>query len=287
MGSKQIRKIKAELLDFIFIFPAIIIFTIIIIIPLISGFKYTFTDWNGMSKVMNPVGLKNYIKLFSDKNLILPIRNTMIFTIVTMVAINVLGLGLALLVEHEFKGVNIIKSIIFIPLVVSLVLVSYMWMYVYNDFFSLFGWSSPLISANTVLMGLCAMAIWKEIGLAMMIYLAALKGVSSDFYEAATIDGANFFQKFWNITIPMIAPAFTYCIPLWIAGGFRMYDYSYIATSGGPAHASESMAFYIYQYLFPFNKVGYGQTMAVIYLIFCIVVSNIITRLLRKREVEM
>lgn len=79
------------------------------------------------------------------------------------------------------------------------------------------------------------MAIWKEAGLAMMIYLAALKGVSSDYYEAATIDGAGFWAKFKNITIPMIAPAFTYCIPLWLAGGLRMYDYSYVATQGGPA----------------------------------------------------
>ncbi len=121
----------------------------------------------------------------------------------------------------------------------------------------------------------------------MMIYLAALKGVSSDYYEAATIDGAGFWAKFKNITIPMIAPAFTYCIPLWLAGGLRMYDYSYVATQGGPSHASESMAYYIYQYLFPFNKVGYGQTVAVLYLIFCIILSNVITRMLRRREIEL
>ena len=132
--------------------------------------------------------------------------------------------------ETEFKGVNVIKSIVFIPLIVSLVLVSYMWMYVYSDFFGMLGWPSPLISKKTVLLGLCAMAIWKEVGLAMMIYLAALKGVSSDYYEAATIDGAGFWAKFKNITIPMIAPAFTYCIPLWLAGGLGMHDYSYVAT---------------------------------------------------------
>ena len=87
----------------------------------------------------------------------------------------------------------------FIPLVVSLVLVSYMWMYVYSDFFGLFHWNSPLISKKTVLLGICAMAIWKEVGLAMMIYLASLKGVPADYYEAATIDGAGFLAKFKNI----------------------------------------------------------------------------------------
>lgn len=287
LTDKQKRKAKNEIMDFSFVLPSLIIFTIIIIVPLISGIRYTFTDWNGMTPEMNFVGVKNYRTLLTDKDLILPIRNTAIFTLVTTVALNVLGLALAMMVEKEFKGVNVIKSIVFIPLVVSLVLVSYMWMYVYSDFFRLFGWESPLISTKTVLIGLCVMAIWKEAGLAMMIYLAALKGVPSDYYEAATIDGAGFWQKFRNITVPMIAPAFTYCIPLWLANGLRMYDYSYIATSGGPSHASESMAFYIYQYLFPFNKVGYGQTVAFVYLIFCIVLSNIVTRALRKREIEL
>lgn len=206
---------------------------------------------------------------------------------VTTVVINILGLVFAMMVVNEFRSVNVIKSIIFVPLVVSLVLVSYMWMYVYSDFFSLFGLESPLIKEKTVMIGLCAMAIWKETGLAMMIYLAALKGVPSDYYEAATIDGAGFWAKFKNITIPMIAPAFTYCIPYWIAGGLRMYDYSYVATNGGPNHASESMAYYIYEYLFPYNKVGYGQAVAVIYLIVCLVLSQIVTRSLRKREIEL
>lgn len=287
MSDRKKRMIKNEVKDFTFVLPSLLIFIFIIIIPLISGIRYTFTDWNGMSREINYVGLKNYITVFRDKDLLLPIRNTAIFTLVTTLLINVLGLGLAMLVEREFKGVNIIKSIVFIPLVVSLVLVSYMWMYVYSDFFGMLGWNSPLISTKTVLLGLCAMAIWKEVGLAMMIYLAALKGVSSDYYEAATIDGAGFWAKFRNVTIPMIAPAFTYCIPLWLAGGLRMYDYSYVATQGGPRHASESMAYYIYQYLFPFNKVGYGQTVAIIYLIFCIILSNVITRMLRKREIEL
>ena len=287
LSDKKKRWIKNEVKDFSFLLPSLVIFIIIIIIPLISGIRYTFTDWNGMSKDINYVGLKNYITVFRDKDLLLPIRNTAIFTLVTLVMINALGLGLAMMVEKEFKGVNVIKSIVFIPLVVSLVLVSYMWMYVYSDFFGMLGWSSPLISKKTVLLGLCAMAIWKEAGLAMMIYLAALKGVSSDYYEAATIDGAGFWAKFKNITIPMIAPAFTYCIPLWVAGGLRMYDYSYVATQGGPSHASESMAYYIYQYLFPFNKVGYRQTVAVLYLIFCIILSNVITRMLRRREIEL
>lgn len=280
------KKWKKECIDLSFLLPSLILFLFIIIIPLIIGVKYTFTNWDGLAPKLNYVGLKNYITVFHDKDLILPIKNTALFTIVTLVAINGFGLGIAMMVNREFKGVNIIKSIIFIPLVVSLVLVSQMWLYVFSDFFSMLGWSSPLINKKTAMLGLCLMSIWREVGLAMMIYLAALKNIPSDVTEAAIIDGANFWQRFRNVTVPFLAPAFTYCIPLWMAGGLRMYDYSFVATSGGPQHSTETMAFYIYSYLFPYNKVGYGQTTAVIYLVFCIVLANVVTRALRKREIE-
>lgn len=281
------RKLKKELLDFTFVVPALVVFMFVVVVPLLSGIRYTFTSWDGMTSAMEYVGFKNYRTVLTDKDLLMPVFNTLLFTVVTTVIINVLGLALAMAVVKEFRGINIIKSIIFIPLVVSLVLVSQMWMYVYSDFFTMLGWNSPLINKKTALLGLCLMSIWREVGLAMIIYLAALKGVPADMYEAAIIDGAGFWQKFKNVTVPFIAPAFTYCIPLWLAAGLRQYDYSYIATSGGPGHATESMAYYIYNYLFPYNKVGYGQTVAVLYLIICILISNLVTRALRKREIEL
>ena len=277
---------KKELMDFSFLAPSLILFLFIILVPLVRGGQYTFTNWDGLMPKLNYVGLKNYITVIHDKDLIQPICNTILFTLVTVVAINVIGLAVAMAVNKEFKGVNIIKSIIFIPLVVSLVLVSQMRMYVYSDFFSLLGWKSPLIDKKTSMLGLCIMSIWRESGLAMMIYLAGLKNIPTEINEAAIIDGANFWQRFRNVTVPFLAPAFTYCIPLWLAAGLRMYDYSFVATSGGPQHSTETMAYYIYSYLFPYNKVGYGQTVAVLYLIVCIILSNVVTRTLRKREFE-
>ena len=277
---------KKELMDFSFLAPSLILFLFIILVPLVRGVQYTFTNWDGLMPKLNYVGLKNYITVIHDKDLIQPICNTILFTLVTVVAINVIGLAVAMAVNKEFKGVNIIKSIIFIPLVVSLVLVSQMWMYVYSDFFSLLGWKSPLIDKKTSMLGLCIMSIWRESGLAMMIYLAGLKNIPTEINEAAIIDGANFWQRFRNVTVPFLAPAFTYCIPLWLAAGLRMYDYSFVATSGGPQHSTETMAYYIYSYLFPYNKVGYGQTVAVLYLIVCIILSNVVTRTLRKGEFE-
>ena len=281
------RKLKNEIIDLTFLFPSLLLFLFIIVVPLVQGIRYTFTDWNGITPEINFVGLKNYLTVLTDKDLIQPICNTLLFTAVTVVVINILGLTLAMAVNKNFPGINVMKSIIFIPLVVSLVLVSQMWMYVYSDFFSMIGLESPLINKKTAMLGLSIMSIWRETGLAMIIYLAALKGVPSEMNEAALIDGAGFWQRFKNVTMPFIAPAFTYCIPYWLAAGMRQYDYTYVATSGGPGHASESMAYYIYNYLFPYNKVGYGQTVALLYLVVCIVVSNLVTRALRKRELEL
>ena len=288
MGKKNIKyKIKNELVDLSFLLPAFLVFLFMILIPLIMGVRFTFTDWDGISDTMNYVGLKNFNTVFHDKDLLVPIKNTIIFTIITVICVNAIGLGLALLVNREFKGINIFKSIIFIPLVISLVLVSQMWMYVYNDFFSMIGLENPLVSSKYVMLGLCGMCIWKESGLAMMVYLAGLKGIPSDVMEAAIVDGANGWQRFKNVTIPFLAPAFTYCIPLWLAGGLRMFDYATVATSGGPGDASTTMAYYIYKYLFPYNKVGYGQTVAMIYLVICIVISTFVTNRLRRREIDL
>ena len=279
--------IKSELVDLSFLMPAFLVLLFVILIPLVLGVQFTFTNWDGISAVKEYVGFKNFNTVFHDKDLLVPIKNTAIFTVVTVVCVNLIGLGLALLVNKELKGLNIFKSIIFIPLVISLVLVSQMWMYVYNDFFSFLGLENPLVSKKYVMLGLCGMCIWKESGLAMMVYLAGLKGIPSDVMEAAVVDGANAWERFKNVTIPFLAPAFTYCIPLWLAGGLRMFDYATVATSGGPGDASTTMTYYIYKYLFPYNKVGYGQTVAMIYLVVCIVISTFITKQLRKREIDL
>ena len=285
--KKRKINLKKEVIDFTFLLPAFLVFLFMILIPLIMGVRYTFTDWDGISAVQNYVGFKNFNTVFHDKDLLVPIKNTLTFTVITVICVNVIGLGLALLVNHEFKGINIVKSIIFIPLVISLVLVSQMWMYVYNDFFTIIGLENPLVNQKLVMLGLCVMCIWKESGLAMMVYLAGLKGIPTDVTEAAVMDGANAWQRFRNVTIPFLAPAFTYCIPLWLAGGLRMFDYAAVATNGGPGSASTTMTYYIYKYLFPYNKVGYGQTVAMIYLAVCIVISTFVTNKLRKREIDL
>lgn len=283
MRRKMIDKIQ----DLTFVLPALAIFLFVIVIPFLRGINIAFTDWNGINATYHYVGLKNLKSIFNDAGLLQPFGNTILFTVVTVCAVNVFGLALAVALNNSFKGANLMKTFIFMPMVVSLVLTSYMWVYVFNDFGTrFFGVSSPLSSASTVMIGLCIMSIWKETGLAMVIYYAALKTVPKDLLEAAQIDGASPRQKFFKVTIPFLAPAFTYCIPLWIGLGLRQFDYSFVATNGGPGTSSISMAMYIYQYEFPFYKTGYAQMVALVFLIFILFITYMITGILRKREIE-
>jgi ABC-type sugar transport system permease subunit len=282
------RKMLSRLQDFSFVLPALLIFTFVILAPFISGLHIAFTDWNGINANYHFVGLKNFFSILKDGEILNPFGNTIFFTVVTVIVVNILGLALALALNKSFRGSNFIKTCIFMPMVVSLVLTSYMWVYVYNDFISRYiHIVSPLSSSKTVMIGLCIMSIWKETGLAMVLYYATLQTVPTDLLEAAEIDGANSIQRFKNVVIPFLAPAFTYCIPLWLGLGLKQFDYSFVATNGGPGTASVSMAMYIYQYEFPYYKTGYGQMVALVYLILVLIISNLVTKALRKREIEL
>jgi len=281
------RKFTDKIQSFTFVVPALVIFLFVIIIPFLRGINIAFTDWNGINNTYNYVGLKNLFSIFHDDEILQPFGNTIFFTVVTLFFVNFFGLTLAVMLNKTFKSSNLIKTFIFMPMVVSLVLTSYMWVYVFNDFGTrFFGISSPLSSASTVMIGLSIMSIWKETGLAMVIYYAALKTVPKELMEAAQIDGANSIQKFIKITIPFMAPAFAYCIPLWLGLGLRQFDYSFVATNGGPGTSSMTMAMYIYQYEFPFYKTGYAQMVALVFLIFILIVTYIVTAILKRKEIE-
>ncbi len=281
------RKLIDKIQDFSFVLPSLLIFSFVIIAPFIRGIGIAFTDWNGINETYNFVGLKNFFSMFKDTELLKAFNNTTYFTVVTVVCVNIFGLMLALALNNSFKGSDLIKTFIFMPMVVSLVLTSYMWVNVFNDFgTNVFGIRSPLSSAKTVMSGLCIMSIWKETGLAMVIYYATLKTIPKDMLEAAQIDGANVIQRFTKITVPFLAPAFTYCIPLWIGLGLKQFDYSFVATNGGPGRSSQSIAMYIYQYEFPYYKTGYAQMVSVVYLIFVLIITYFVTSFLRRKEIE-
>lgn len=281
------QKTKKRIQEFTFVLPALIMFLIFVIIPFIQGFPMSFTKWDGMSPNKPFVGFSNYLRIFQDGNVINATKNTLIFTVLTMVCSNLFGLLFALMIAKVSKINNILRTCIFVPYCLSLVLSSYIWRYVYSDvFYQIFGIPSPLGSTVWVMLGLAVISVWRDAGYCMVVYIAAIQGVSTDYYEAADLEGATHWQKFRDITLPMIAPAVTTNFTLLLAWGMKVFDYPMAATAGGPGRASETVAMLIYNNLFTYYRAGYGQAIAVVFTAAIFVVSTIVSKTLRAREVE-
>ena len=281
------RKTKKKIQEFTFILPALIMFSVFVAYPFLQGFPMSFTNWDGMSPSRVFVGFDDYMRIFQDGNVVNATKNTLIFTALTMVFSNLFGLLFALMISKATKLNNVLRTCIFVPYCLSLVLSSYIWRYVYSDvFYDIFGIPSPLGSTTWVMLGLAVISVWRDAGYCMVVYIAALQGVSTDYYEAADLEGATRWQKFKDITLPMIGPAITANVTLVLAWGMKVFDYPMAATAGGPGRASETVAMLIYNNLFTYFRAGYGQAIAVVFTISIFVVSTLVSKTLRSREVE-
>lgn len=282
------QKHKKQLVEFSFLFPALILFILCVVVPFIQGFPISFTKWDGMSVKSQYVGFSNYTKIFTDPNVWNATKNTFQFTFYSVIFSNVFGLAVALLISKATRFNNILRTIVFMPFALSLVLSSYVWRYIYSDvFYNMFGIVSPLGSAKFVILGLAIIAIWRDSGYCMVIYIAAIQGISKDYYEAAEIEGCPKIKAFTKITLPLIAPAITANITLLLAWGMKVFDYPMAATSGGPGRASETLAMLVYNNLFTYFKAGYGQAIAIVFTFVIYIMSVAVTRILRSREVEL
>lgn len=279
---------KKKIQEFSFIVPALVIFSVFVVYPFLQGFPISFTKWDGMSPVKAFVGLDNYIRIFQDANVWNAAKNTLVFTALTMIFSNLFGLLFALMIARATRLNSLLRTCIFVPYCLSLVLSSYIWRYVYSDvFYDLLGIPSPLGSTVWVMLGLAVISVWRDAGYCMVVYIAAIQGVSEDYYEAADLEGATAWQKFKDITFPLIAPAVTTNLTLLLAWGMKVFDYPMAATAGGPGRASETVAMLIYNNLFTYFRAGYGQAIAVVFTAAIFLVSTLTSRGLRKREVEM
>lgn len=281
-------KVKREVGNLLFLLPAMTLFIVMVVIPFVKGVRFSFTDWDGFSEFYKFIGLENYKNILHDPSIKQPILNSVYFTVVTVVLDNVLALGIALLLKKNSKSNKIFRTFMFMPFIISLVLTGYIWSYIYSDvFYDILGIKSLLGNAKTVMFGVCIMSVWRDTGYAMLIYIAGLQGIPDTYYEAARIDGAGAIKRFWYITRPLIAPAVTINITLFLGWGLKVFDYVMTATGGGPGKASETFALYVYNYTFPYNRAGYGQAAAMLMMLGVFVITGVVTTVLRKREVEM
>lgn len=272
---------------FWFLLPSILLLGFAVAIPFFSGLNIAFTDWDGISKEYSYIGLENFVRIFKDKNIISSIKVTLLFAIGYTLLNNILSLLLAILLKQKFKGNGLIKTVFFVPMALSAVLAAFVWGFIDRNIFSEFFGSSMLGSPDTVIIGIIIISLWCGIGSNIMVYLAGLTNIPGDYYEAAAIDGATGWAAFKNITLPLLGPSFTMCITLTLTSALREFGVTMSATGGGPARSSEMISIFIYKNLFSYQKAGYGQAVALVFMVILMALGIGLTRFFRSKEVEM
>lgn len=271
---------------FVFLIPSLILFGFCVIYPFFSGIHLAFTDWNGIAPTYHYIGFDNFIKLFSDEQVLGPLKNTLIYGFGVTMANNVIALTLASVLSKKFRGQAFFKTIFFIPLSISVVLASFVWRYIFANVLDGMIGQSMLGAKSTVLAGIIIISLWNNLGSNTMIYIAGLAGIPKDYEEAAMIDGAGVIQRFRYITIPMLMPAFAICITLTLTSSLREFGLVLAATGGGPAGSSETFALLIYNYMFKYSKAGYAQAISLVFMVVLVIIGLVLNRYFRKREVE-
>ncbi|MBN6889375.1 maltose transport system permease protein [Cytobacillus horneckiae] len=282
-----------DLSFWLFLTPVLLSLFLVVIIPLLYGTVYSFTNWNGL-KATEFIGFQNYIDLFKEEEFRASLWFTIKFTVVSVILLNFLGLGLALLVTTKIKTNNLLRTIFFMPNLIGGLILGFIWQFIFISAFSslgeligaegLQGWLS---TTETGFWGLVILSSWQWAGYIMIIYIAYLENIPGELLEAAEIDGANAFQRFKHITFPLVAPAFTVSMFLTISHSFKIYDQNLSLTGGGPFNSTQMVAMEIYKTAFSENQMALAQSKGIIFLIIVAVVSLTQTYFNKKREVDL
>lgn len=288
-GKRKKSCMEKPYMKYLFILPSLTAFLIALGIPFLLGLNIAFTDWDGLNQTYQYNGFDNFMRILRDQRLGSAFRNTFIYACMGVVSNNILTLSLAILFNSlNRRWGNLCRLIVFIPTSLSAVLSAFVWKFIYHFVWKMLtGLNSPLGSTDLVLPAIMIIGLWNTSGINVLIYTAALRNVPREYLEAASIDGASRWSSFWRITLPMITSSFTVCITLTFTGLLKEFGTVMSATGGGPAMASSTICMYIYDCLFAYNRAGYGQAIALVFMVILILIGSILTGFFRKKEVEL
>ena len=272
----------------LFSIPSFLFYTVFIIVSTFSTIKYSFTDFSGIGKA-NFVGMENYKRLLTDEIFIKSCSNTIIILIVSFLLILPISFFLAYVLDWNFKGSSAVKALNFTPYIIAPVIVAAIWVFlldptmgVINNALKIVGLEKlqqEWIGGNTKTpYSIGVVYAWQSIGYYATIFLAGLKTVPTEIYEASSIEGANAWQKLRYITLPMIKDSIVIVIVLAVNGALKIFELVYQMTNGGPNHKSETAVTYMYYIMFKSGKYSYGSAMAVVVLVACMIFTLIYIR---------
>ncbi len=272
--------------------PAVVVFLAMFVIPMILAAVLSFTDWNGYSLDFTFVGWENYAKAFRSPRSIQAAIFTGIIAVVGTILCNAIGLAIAALISGPGRSNTILRTIFFYPYVISALIIGFLWSAMLsptgavNGFLSTIGLPSmPFLTDPTFAKASVIFTIvWSHFGFNMILFLAGIKSVPAEYYEAATVDGASRWQQFRSITLPLIAPVFTVNLVLTLVGLLKAYDVVLSLTDGGPAGSTQTIVYQILKDSFANSALGFGAAQSMILLIVTAVVGLAVTLVRRRAE---
>jgi raffinose/stachyose/melibiose transport system permease protein len=294
-GPGSPRRFQDNLVIFLFLLPAIVLFVFFVIYPIVQSIYYSFFSWKGFGPAVDYVGLENFKNILNDKVFMIALRNGFLIIALSLFAQLPLSLMLAVLVGRDLPGRVFFRTIFFLPYVLSEVIAALMWLFILNPdpdrgfvnaVIVFFGGKSQAWLGNTdlVLLSIFAALTWKYFGYHMLLFMTGLQNIPTEIEEAGRIDGANSIQNFFYITLPLLESTIRTSVYLSVLGSIQQFILVWIMTKGGPVNASETMATYMYRFGFVRFQLGYVSAVAIYMFILCLVFSLIYNYLTRKPD---
>ncbi|MBB3111296.1 raffinose/stachyose/melibiose transport system permease protein [Paenibacillus phyllosphaerae] len=282
---------------YFFVLPAMLFYCVFWIFPILKLFQYSVTDYNGYVQSFNYVGLSNFKTLFQEEILGVSVKNTLIYTFITVIFGNIIALMLALLLNANIRAKGFYRSAFYIPTLFSAIVVGFIWSYVYMpgdgliaSFLTKIGLGDVdtnfLGSYGKALYAIIAVDIWKNIGTSTIIFLAGLQSVPYELQEAGRIDGAGRWKLFRFVTLPMLATSVTINITLSIINGLKAFDYPFVMTNGGPGTSTNTLIYAMYKMAFTDQLFGKASALGIISFALIIAITAICVFTLNRKEVS-
>ena len=277
-----------------FALPGMFCFFAVVIIPFVYGVYLTLTDWNGVAKTKNFVGLTNFLGVLKDKQFWTSLQLTFKYVILVVILVNVISFLIAYLLTRGIKGQNFFRAGFFTPNLIGGIVLGYIWQFVFSRVFvsvgESTGWNifgvSWLSDPTKAFLALVIVSVWQLSGYMILIYVAGFMGLSEDVMEAASIDGASGFRKMRSIIMPLMMSSVTICLFLTLSRAFMVYDVNLSLTAGAPYGTTEMAAMHVYEKAFTSRQFGLGQAEALILFIIVACISGLQVYLTKKKEVE-
>ncbi len=289
------RRTRDRLVVILFLLPALIIFLLFVVYPIFRSLYYSTFDWKGLGAATNNIGLENYRRILTDEVFQKSVVNVIIIIVLSLVLQLPAAIVLSTMVARDLPGRAMFRTIFFLPYVLSEVNAGIMWMLLYNPdpergfingiLVALGG--TPvnwLADMNVVLIAVFIVLTWKYFGFHMLLYLTGLQNIPTEIEEAARIDGANSFQNFWYITLPLLSGTIKTSVQMSVLGSIQQFILVWVMTRGGPVNASEVMATYMYRFGFVRFQFGYGSAVAIIMFLVCVIFSLLYRQLTNKPD---